>query len=171
MWIADPCDCTLTMLPPLEPALALHAMAEREDVEPTIVGADAVRGGLFAVPVDAPIVVPVAELADAGAILALAPVAGTDELHAIATGPRLQRIAADGAITTDLPLAIAADATGLTIDPQDDTLLACDGDGTLWRIDPADAASVALPIALSDPCRTLATPHGSVACIDAMLEE
>jgi hypothetical protein len=171
LWIADPCDCAVTMVPPLEPPLALHAMAERDDVESTLVGVDALRQGLFEVPLAAATVIPVAELADAAAILAIAAAPGTGDLHVIADGLRLQRMDVTGAITSDVPLAIPDDATGLTIDPQGDALLACDGAGTLWRIDPSDGSSEALAFALPDACRTLATPHGTVACIDAVFAE
>lgn len=167
-WVADPCDCSITIVPPLELALALHAMAERDDPEPTIVGVDAARMGLFEVRIDEPSLQLVGELPTASSITAIAAAPGTDDLHALANvgGPHLQRIDSTGTITSDMAIELPADATGLTISPTDDTLIACDGDGMLWSIDPTDGATVPLAVMWPDACRTLATPHATIACID-----
>jgi hypothetical protein len=167
-WVADPCDCSITIVPPLELELALHAMAERDDPVPTIVGVDAARVGLFEVRVDEPAVQLLGEFLAASTITALAAAPDTDDLHALADvgGPRLQRIDPAGVITSDIAIALPDDATGLTISPTDDTLIACDGDGMLWRIDPTDGTTDPLAVAWPDACRTLATPHSTIACID-----
>lgn len=167
-WVADPCDCSITIVPPLKLELALHAIAERDDAVPTIVGIDAARMGLFAVRIDEPSVQLVGELLTAGSITAIAAAPGTEDLHALASagGPHLQRIDSTGTITSDIAIALPDDATGLTISPTDDTLIACDGEGLLWRIDPTDGATDALAVAWPDACLTLATPHATIACID-----
>jgi hypothetical protein len=169
LWVADPCDCTVTAITPADP-VALHALAERAGDPPTIVGVDALRAGLFEVPVDGAGLSHLADLAEAGAIQAIAAMPDTDDLWALveADGLHLQRIDAAGAIVLDEPTSISADASGLTIDPDGTQLLACDGDGALWRIDPGDGSSEPLATAWPEACRTLATPHGNIGCIDAL---
>lgn len=172
LWVADPCDCTVTPIVPPD-AVALHALAERNDEPAAVVGVDALRAGLFEVTVDGASLVPSAELADAGAIQAIAAMPDSDDLWALvdAGGPRLQRIDLTGVVTQDEPLAIPADASGLTLDPDGASLLACDAEGALWRIDADDGASSPLAVAAPDSCRTLATPHGTIGCIDALFGE
>jgi hypothetical protein len=168
IWTLEPCTCDIELVPPLEPPLALHAMAERPDDVATIVGADAVRMGLFEVDVDAATVGLFGELADAGAVAALAAAPGLADVHALVTGPRLQRVSPGGVIVSDVPLDISDDASGLTIAHDGEALLACDGAGALWHIDVDDGASELLPVALAPGCRSLATPHGPIGCIDAL---
>jgi hypothetical protein len=174
LWIADPCDCTVHVIPAIEPPLSLHALAETAELDPaSVVGADGTRAGLFDVRVDLPEVTALGELASAGTITALAAAADSAVLHALAVsdGVQLLRIdPSDGAITSQLAVAIPAGATGLTLAPDGATLLACDDDGALWKIDPSTAAVESLGVLLAAPCRTLAGPHGTVACIDALLE-
>ncbi|HWB79363.1 MAG TPA: hypothetical protein VG755_30585 [Nannocystaceae bacterium] len=173
LWIADPCDCTVAFVPALEPPLALHAIAETDDNEPTIVGADASRGALFGVQVDLPQLLPLGELPIASSITALASSPDQLELHALAVlgEPQLLRIApASGTVTSQLAIDIPASATGLTRAPDGSALIACDDTGALWRIDPDDASVTLLDAALPDPCRTLATAHAEVACIVELLD-
>lgn len=170
LWVADPCDCVVVPISPPDP-VALHALAEREDDPPSIVGVDALRSGLFEVAVDASDLGLVADLADAGAIHAIAAIADSDDVRALVDvgGPHLQRIDGAGVVVQDDTLTIPADASGLANDPDGASLLACDAEGALWRIDPDDGVSEPLPIAWPDSCRTQATPRGTIACIDALL--
>ncbi len=174
IWIADPCDCTVLPIDTLEPPLALHAIAERHDAMATIVGADASRGALFGVHVDVPELLPLGELAIADAVTALAAIPDSDELNALAhtAGMHLLRIdPASGSVLADAAIALPDDAAGLTRHPADPGLVACDPTGTLWRVDPDDASTEALPFALPAPCHTLATAHAPLACIDELFTQ
>jgi hypothetical protein len=174
VWLADPCDCALTVVAPLEPPLSLHAMAEAtEAVTLTAIGADGMRGGLFGAELDVPQVLALAELPSASSITALAAASEGSELHALVDtdGMHLMRIdPANGTIVSDVAVALPVTTTGLALAPDHGSLLACDDDGLLWRLELDGSAATSNDIGLAAPCRTLAAPHGTVACIDALLE-
>jgi hypothetical protein len=71
-------------------------------------------------------------------------------------------------VLADTPLPAVADAIGLTASPSGDGLVACAADGTLWHLDPNTGDVAELAPALPGPCASLATPHGEIACLDAL---
>jgi hypothetical protein len=174
LWIGDPCDCALTFVAPLEPPLSLHAMAEAiEAMTPTAIGADGMRGGLFGAELDEPHALVLAELPLASSLTALAAASEGSELYALVVtdGMHLMRIEpSSGTIVADAAVDLPSHATGLTLAPDQGSLLACDDDGALWRLEQDGSATAPIDVALTAPCRTLAAPHGTVECIDALLE-
>ncbi|MFO0636742.1 MAG: hypothetical protein U0168_28245 [Nannocystaceae bacterium] len=168
LWRADPCDCSVTPIA-IEPAPALHAMTERADG--SLVGADASRSALLQLELAPPAVLAALDFAPSATIAAL--VDDGDALLAVVVGstPELWRIdATDASVLAVQPLALAQTPGGLTRAPAQPQLLACDDDGALWRIDPRDGSVAATSLQLPAPCRALATPHGTVACVDAAFE-
>lgn len=162
----DPCDCTTTPIGDLVPPLALTALAELGGA--LVLGADAARVALVTVDVDAVALQGAIDFADAPSITALA--ARDDRRFALRSGAPMRLLELDDAalVLADTPLPALVDAAGLTPSPTDDGLLACDPEGTLWHVDPTTGAVTELPPALPGPCASLATPHGEIACLDAL---
>lgn len=170
LWQADPCDCSVTAIDGIEPPPQLHALTERGDgSDARVFGVDDGRAAILELDLDLALPLAAFDRPDAAAIVALA----SDDAALITlldrAGPWLQRIDPDdGAVLDETPLALPTAPTGLTRDPTGDGWLACDDGGVLWRID-AEGNVAAVGDPLPSPCRTLATPHGGIACIDAML--
>lgn len=170
LWQADPCDCTVGVVDGIEPPPLLHALTERGDgSDGRVFGVDDGRAAIVELDLDLALTLAAFDRPDAAVVLALA--SDDDTLVALLerAGPVLQRIDPDdGAVLQEQALTLPPDTRGLTRDPAGDGFVACSDDGSLWRI-AADGATTAIGEPLASACRTLATPHGPVACIDAAL--
>lgn len=162
----DPCDCTTTPTGAIEPPMALAALSELQG--PFVFGADAARGALVTIDIDAASVQGAIDFADAPSITALA--VRDDRRFALRTGAPMRLLELDDAalVLADTPLPALVDAVGLTASPTDDGLLTCAADGTLWHVDPDTGDVTELASGLPGPCASLATPHGEIACLDAL---